>query len=94
LRRTERAGLVLAACLTVAGCNDTRNLAPATPAAPWPIPASAAPAAAEVNPAHRYSLVELIDIAERRNQATRITWEQARQAAINVGMAQAAFLRC
>jgi outer membrane protein TolC len=103
LRRTDRQGLVLAACLTVAACNDTRDLAPATPAAPWSIPASAAPTAAEVapvsavapaevNPAHQYSLAELIDIAERRNHATRIVWEQARQAAINVGIGQAAYL--
>jgi outer membrane protein TolC len=87
----------------VAGCNDTRNLAPAAPDAPWSVPASAAPTAAEIaplsaatpdqiNPGRRYTLAELIDIAERRNHATRIAWEQARQAAINVGIAQAAFL--
>jgi outer membrane protein TolC len=73
------------------------------PDAPWPIPASAAPSvhevapvskrnSTEINPAHRYSLAELIDIAERRNKATRIAWEQARQAAIDVGIAQAALL--
>jgi hypothetical protein len=37
-------------------------------------------------------LAELIDIAERRNQTTRIAWEQARQAAIDVGIARAALL--
>ncbi|HVO23348.1 MAG TPA: TolC family protein [Candidatus Margulisiibacteriota bacterium] len=47
---------------------------------------------AEVRPFHRYSLAELIDVAERRNKATRIAWEQARQAAIHVGIAQAAYL--
>ncbi len=46
----------------------------------------------EINPTHVYSLVELIDIAERRNETTRIAWEQARQAAINVGIARAAYL--
>jgi outer membrane protein len=87
----------------VTGCNDTRNLAPPAPDKPWPVPASAAPTSAEIppvsaatpdqiSPGRRYSLAELIDIAERRNQATRIAWEQARQAAINVGIAQAAFL--
>ncbi|HTW71802.1 MAG TPA: TolC family protein [Acetobacteraceae bacterium] len=92
-----------AVCAIVAGCNDTRDLAPATPDAPWQIPASALPTAqevapvsatppAEVNPVQRYSLAELIDIAERRNKTTRIAWEQARQAAIRVGIAQAAFL--
>ncbi|MBV8578764.1 MAG: TolC family protein, partial [Acetobacteraceae bacterium] len=73
------------------------------PDAPWPVPASAQPTAKEVAPlsnaappeitaTHRYSLAELIDIAERRNKTTRIAWEQARQAAINVGITQAAFL--
>ncbi|MBV8616116.1 MAG: TolC family protein [Acetobacteraceae bacterium] len=46
----------------------------------------------EISPRHRYSLAELIDIAERRNQTTRIAWEQARQAALAVGIAQAAYL--
>jgi outer membrane protein TolC len=41
---------------------------------------------------HRYSLTELIDIAQRRNKETRIAWEQARQAAIGVGISRAAFL--
>jgi outer membrane protein len=41
---------------------------------------------------HVCSLVELIDIAQGRNQATRVAWEQARQAAINVGIARVAYL--
>ena len=41
---------------------------------------------------HRYTLAELIDIAQHRNKDTRIAWEQARQAAIGVGIARAAFL--
>ncbi|MBV9748724.1 MAG: TolC family protein, partial [Acetobacteraceae bacterium] len=101
VRRTAAA---LAAVLIAAGCNDTRDLAPATPDTPWPIPTASIPTVGEVapvsapvtraaiEPAHRYSLAELIDIAERRNQATRIAWEQARQAAINVGITKAAFL--
>jgi len=48
--------------------------------------------AATIDPAHRYTLAELIDIAQRRNRDTRIAWEQARQAAIGVGIARAAFL--
>ena len=55
-------------------------------ALPWPADAP------NIDPAHRYSLVELIDIAERRNTTTRIAWEQARQAAIGVGIARAAYL--
>src|SRR5204862_35777 len=50
------------------------------------------PSPADIDPNHVYSLVELIDIAQRRNPATRVAWEQARQAAINVGIARAAYL--
>ena len=98
-------------------CNDTRDLAPASPDTPWqfepskeaptaPAPAAVAarrfavpentavqlPSPADVDPSHAYSLVELIDIAQRRNPATRVAWEQARQAAISVGIARAAYL--
>ncbi len=104
----------LAGCALLGACNDTSNLAPASPDAPWQFepskeaPAATAPAArrfalpentaiqlpspAEIDPNHVYSLVELIDIAQRRNPATRVAWEQARQAAINVGIARAAYL--
>jgi outer membrane protein len=50
------------------------------------------PSPADIDPNHVYSLVELIDIAQRRNPSTRVAWEQARQAAINVGIARAAYL--
>jgi len=103
LRRANGVIAGLAVCLAAAGCNDTRDLAPPAPDTPWPIPASAAPSKsevppvssvtpAEISPGRLYTLAELIDIAERRNRATRIAWEQARQAAINVGIAQAALL--
>ncbi|HTW28960.1 MAG TPA: TolC family protein [Acetobacteraceae bacterium] len=101
MRRVRHIVVLLGACAALAACNDTRDLAPAEPDTPWPIPASSLPTPAEVPPvssepefaaSHRYSLPEVIDIAERRNQATRIAWEQARQAAIGVGMAQAAYL--
>jgi outer membrane protein len=103
LRLVRSTVAALAACLVVAGCNDTSDLAPPAPDRPWPIPSSAAPTPAEVppissntpaeiTPVHHYSLAELIDIAERRNQTTRIAWEQARQAAIDVGMARATLL--
>src|SRR5262249_59589431 len=97
-------------------CNDTRDLAPASPDTPWQFepskeaPTAPAPAAvgarrfavpentavqlpspADIDPNHVYSLVELIDIAQRPNPATRVAWEQARQAAINVGLAPAAY---
>jgi outer membrane protein len=47
---------------------------------------------ADIKSDHVYSLVELIDIAQRDNPATRVAWEQARQAAINVGIARASYL--
>jgi outer membrane protein len=50
------------------------------------------PSPADIDPNHVYALVELIDLAQRRNPATRVAWEQARQAAINVGVARAAYL--
>ncbi len=111
-RRIALAGLVL-----LGACNDTRDLAPASPDTPWqfepskeattaPAPAAVEarrfavpentavqlPAPADIDPNHVYSLVEVIDLAQRRNPATRVAWEQARQAAINVGIARAAYL--
>src|SRR5215469_9165082 len=109
---------VLAGCALLGACNDTRDLAPASPDTPWQfeaskeapaLPAAPAPVAAkrfavpentavqlpspaDIDPNHVYSLVELIDIAQRRNPTTRVAWEQARQAAINVGIARAAYL--
>jgi outer membrane protein TolC len=68
--------------------------APATPGK-FTIPPNMAvefPPPADIDPNHFYTLVELIDIAQRRNPATRVAWEEARQAAIKVGIAQAAYL--
>ena len=86
----------LAGCALLGACNDTRDLAPASPDIPWQFePSKEAPAAppapaavgarrfavpentavqlpspADIDPNHVYSLVELIDIAQRRNPAT------------------------
>ena len=59
---------------------------PADPDLPWPEQVVA------VDQSHVYSLAELIDLAERNNKETRVAWEQARQAAIDVGVARAALL--
>ncbi len=59
---------------------------PADPGLPFPDPHPA------LDPSHVYSLVELVDIAQRNNKQTRIAWEQARQAAIGVGLSRAAYL--
>jgi outer membrane protein len=107
----------LAGCALLGACNDTSDLAPASPDTPWqferskdapaapgPTPAGVRrfavpdntavqlPSPADIDANHGYSLVELIDIAQRRNPATRVAWEQARQAAIDVGIARAAYL--
>lgn len=39
-----------------------------------------------------YTLPELIDVAQRQNPATRVAWEQARQAALAAGMVEATYL--
>ena len=39
----------------------------------------------------RYSLVELIDIAERVNPETRVAWEAARRAAIGIGLVESEY---
>ena len=102
-------GLAVSAALLLAGCNDTRDLAPASSSEAWQpvavtatsahdfsvprstaLPLHDAPAGVELT--HRYSLSELIDLAERRSKDTQIAWEQARQAAIGVGISRAAFL--
>src|SRR5215472_10553529 len=87
----------LAGCALLGACNDTRDLAPASPDTPWQFeapeeaPGARAPTAigagrfavpentavqlpspANINPNHVYSLVELIDIAQRRNPTTRV----------------------
>src|ERR1700756_2171048 len=108
--------IALAGCALLGACNDTSDLAPASPDTPWqfeaskeapapPAPTAAArrfavpentavqlPSPADVDSNHVYSLVELIDVAQRRNPSTRVAWEQGGQAAINVGIARAAYL--
>ena len=39
-----------------------------------------------IDPQKHYSLVELIDLAQRLNPETRVAWQAARQAAIGVGL--------
>jgi outer membrane protein TolC len=40
---------------------------------------------------HRYSLAELIDVAELNNPKTHVAWERARQAADRLGIARSAY---
>jgi outer membrane protein TolC len=115
-KRSRFCWIALAGCALLSACNDTRDLAPATPTSPWQyelspevaapssaivgpprftVPPNTAvqfPSPADIDPNHVYSLVELIDIAQCRNPATRVAWEEARQAAIKVGIERAAYL--
>src|SRR5215831_1167638 len=116
-KRSRFRSIALAGCALLSACNDTRDLAPATPTSPWqyqlPAEVTATPASgiaapprftvppnttvqfpspADIDSNHVYSLVELIDIAQCRNPATRVAWEEARQAAIKVGIERAAYL--
>lgn len=106
-RRRVRLSIVLLAAAALGGCaSDSLKEAPAAPDKPWapeeaaPAPGDfsvpSEPAVAQVPPGIQsgrvYRLPELIDLAQRRNPSTRIAWEEARQAALAVGMAEASFL--
>lgn len=52
----------------------------------------AAPPSAEIQSGHEYQLAGLIDIAQMQNPDTRLAWQQARQAALGVGLAESVFL--
>jgi outer membrane protein TolC len=93
---------VLSACAT-----SYVSRAPPSPSTPWKVatadshdfslpaePALPSRVAGEpaIDAGQVYSLPELIDIAESRNPETRIAWEQARQAALAVGLARAEYL--
>jgi outer membrane protein len=47
--------------------------------------------AAVLDPAHPYTLAELIDVAEHHNPTTRTIWERAKQKARELGVAKAAY---
>lgn len=90
--------------LTCAGCYTNRALidpfsfAPHSPSNPWLPPKKLLPMALSDEPPDLpdqedpYSLGELVDIALRNNQQTKITWAQARSAAANYGQSQSQFL--
>lgn len=46
---------------------------------------------AALDPSRPYSLAELVDIAERNNPRTRVSWERAKQKAEQVGIAKSAY---
>ena len=85
---------------SLAGCVElpwrSYSAAPPSPTR-MPRPAASDAAAVPVSlptleDAHEYSLVELIDVAQRSNPETRQAWEQARAAAARLGRAEAVYL--
>jgi outer membrane protein TolC len=50
------------------------------------------PQSPHIDTSRTYGLAQLIDIAQRNNPTTRISWEHARSAALTVGMAEATYL--
>ena len=74
-----------------------RQVAPG-PGAPWRTPdlrgysnALRPTEQAPIDPGRQYDLPELIDVAQRVNPETRVTWERARQAAIAVGLVESEY---
>jgi len=72
---------------------------PASPDHPIAIPdtaglqgeiAARAAARPQLLPSHAWSLAELVDIAEQNNPETRVSWEQARENAAQLGIARSA----
>jgi len=85
--------LLAFACLrptiTAAQCSGLAT----TPAAAADCAAHAIPLdmVPKLDPAHPYTLAELIDIAEHNNPRTRIVWEHAKQRADELGIAKSAY---
>jgi outer membrane protein len=84
----------------------TKDAAPPSPDKPWSPPGlgdyesqlahhdfgpKSSADSVQIDPEKIYGLPELIDIAERSNPETRVAWEQARQAAAAVGLAQSTY---
>jgi outer membrane protein len=58
---------------------------------PWAAAAGIPAADAPLDLTKTYHLPDLVDLAERTNPETRVAWEQSRQAAIAVGIHEAAY---
>ena len=97
----------MAACLaalSLGGCTAVNPLktAPASAEKPWQSPETnhlakkldaltQDPTPSKIDLAHTYTLVDLVDLAQRTNRTTRVAWQAAREAAIGVGLSQAEF---
>jgi len=103
VREATRAIALILPAMLAAGCASQREpIMPPSPEQPWRVPdtgrysalATAPPKESTAEqPAFdaekRYALAELIDIAQRVNPDTRISWERAREAAAALGMTEA-----
>jgi len=95
MNRTAAALALLASLGAQAGERPT----PPSPDRPWAVPnasrySARLPAGGDapaVEAGKTYELAELIDLAQRTNPETRISWERAREAALAGGMAEAAY---
>src|SRR6476660_4972546 len=101
------ANWLTAACfgaLSLGGCTAVNPLrtAPASAYQPWQssetVPLAKKldavtqdPAPPQIDLAHTYKLVDLVDLAQRSNRSTRAAWQAAREAAVTVGLSQAEF---
>ena len=92
------------AALSLGGCTaiDPLKTAPASAEKPWQSPETNRlakkldaltqdPTPPKIDLAHTYTLVDLVDLAQRTNRTTRVAWQAAREAAIGVGLSQAEF---
>jgi len=96
------AAAVAAGAMHVAPAADVDTMIAPAPERAWAVPdtasyaataagRSAGPGPLAIDPARTYELAELIDIAQRTNPDTRVAWEHARQAALNIGIAESAY---
>ncbi len=90
--------------LLCAGCAAVDPMKSAPPSAdkPWDATSASRRLAADaglmsnetsppIDSTRTYTLVELVDLAQRTNRSTRSAWETARAAAVGVGLSQAEF---
>ena len=95
----ERSTLGVASIAALLSAHLAVAQAPPGAEQPWAIPESASHRAAALGgdsgfpvPHKQYDLAALVDLAERENPNTRATWEQAREAAAAIGLAESAYL--
>ena len=92
------------AALSLSGCTavDPLRTAPASADRPWQSSETVRlakklegvtqdPTPPKIDLARTYTLVDLVDLAQQSNRATRVAWQAAREAAVTVGLSQAEF---